>query len=62
MEALATVALLQMTTAPRFPSAKAVDQYYQAHDPGDPSVVLFGSLAAIIAIIFVVAFLAPLPV
>jgi len=59
MEALATVALLQMATAPRFANAKAVDQYYQAHDPGNPRVILFGSIAAVIGVIFVV--LIPLP-
>ena len=60
MEALATVALLQMATAPQFANAKAVDQYYQAHDPGDPRVVLFGSMAALVGLIFFVVILAPL--
>jgi hypothetical protein len=59
MEALATVALLRMTTAPRFPNAKAVDQYYQAHDPGNPRVVFFSSMAAVIGIIFAVVILTP---
>ena len=43
MEALATVALLQMARDPQFANAKAVDQYYQAHDPGNRRTVLFGS-------------------
>jgi hypothetical protein len=60
MEALATVALLHMPTAPRFANAKAVDQHYQAHDPGVPRVVLFGSMAAVIGLIFCVVILAPL--
>ena len=60
MEALATVALLQIATAPQFANAKAVDQYYQAHDPGNPGVILFASMAAVIGIIFVVVILAPL--
>jgi hypothetical protein len=59
MEALATVALLRMTTAPRFRNAKAVDEYYKAHDPGSPRIVLFGSMAAVIGIVFVVVILAP---
>jgi hypothetical protein len=60
MEALATVVLLQMATAPRFANAKAVDQYYQDHDPGNPRTVMFGSMAAVIGVIFLVAILAPL--
>ena len=60
MEALATVVLLQMATAPRFANAKAVDRYYQAHDPGNRRMVLFGSTAAVIRIIFLVVILAPL--
>ena len=54
MEALATVALLHMTMAPRFPNAKAVDQYYQTHDPGNPRVILFGSMAALVGLILLV--------
>ena len=58
MEALATVALLQMTGTRRFADAKAVDQYYQTHDPGNPRVILFGSMAALVGLILLV--LAPL--
>jgi hypothetical protein len=60
MEALAAVALLHMSTAPRFSNAKAVDQYYQAHDYGSPRLFLFGSIAAVIGVIFVAVILAPL--
>jgi hypothetical protein len=60
MKALATVVLLQMATAPRFVNAKAVDPYYQAHDPGNPRTIRFGSMAAVIGAIFLVAILAPL--
>jgi hypothetical protein len=61
MEALATVTLLHMATAPRFPDANAVDRYYQAHDLGEPPrVVPFGSMATIIGLIFFVLVLVPL--
>lgn len=54
MEALATIVLLQMTGSPGFPDAKAVDQYYQTHDPGKPRVILFGSMAALVGFILLV--------
>ena len=60
MEARATVALLHMPTATRFASAKAVDQYYQALDPGNPRVMLFGSMAGVVGLILLVVDLAPL--
>ena len=54
MEAFATVALLQMTEARRFADAKAVDQYHRTHDPGNPRVILFGSMAALVGLILLV--------
>ena len=54
MEASQTFVLLQMATAPRFADAKAVDQYYQTHDPGKPRVILFGSMAALVGLILLV--------
>ena len=62
MEALAVVALLQITTAPRFANAGAADRYYQAHDPGDSRLFLasFASIAAVIGVLVLIVDLAPL--
>ena len=58
--ALGVVALLQWPSAPRFGNAKDVDRYYQALDPGNPRVMLFGSMAGVVGLILLVVDLAPL--
>ena len=62
MEALATIALLQMTTAPRFANAREEDRYFQAHPHSHPRLFLvpFVSMAAVIGLFLLVVALAPL--
>lgn len=56
MDTLAVVALLEKPATPQFADARAVDRYYQAHDPGNRRRLLrpFVSTAAMIGV-FVLA-------